>query len=258
MVIRIENIEDLDRTGIYLIKNIINNKVYIGSTGKSFKQRYTQHKSKLTKGKHGTPHLQNAWDKHGSENFEFSIVEICDEDIIIKETEYISKYDACNRDKGYNNNPNPEKSCATVKEVQEKISQSLKKGYEEGRLTPTSGSFPKGNIPWNKGYKYEDTSAMKVPKTITNDLQQAWENSKERGRERANAIEVYNEKNVLLHTARSLQDLEEWSTTDANTLPIKGNYGKKIDQYRACKACKSGKLYKGLYFKSVKKSPSSK
>jgi group I intron endonuclease len=57
---------------IYLIKNKINNKVYIGRTNNSSK-RFSKHKALLFKNKHPNKHLQNAWNKYGSYNFEFII-----------------------------------------------------------------------------------------------------------------------------------------------------------------------------------------
>ena len=38
-----------DKIGIYLIKNIINNNLYIGQTGDRFIERYWNHKWKLNK-----------------------------------------------------------------------------------------------------------------------------------------------------------------------------------------------------------------
>jgi len=57
--------------GIYLIKNLFNNHVYIGQTARSFKARFNEHKSKLNRNVHTNQHLQNAWNKYGSNNFGF-------------------------------------------------------------------------------------------------------------------------------------------------------------------------------------------
>lgn len=251
MILKIDNIADLDKQGVYLIKNLITNKVYIGST-KSFKKRFSQHKSKLQKNKHGTPHLQNAWNKYGGDNFEFSILEITNENLIEKEKKYISKYKSCNRLKGYNSNSNPELPCSFEKEVKDKISKTLKRKYNSKEISSTSGCFKKKNIPWNKGIKYKDTSFMKKPKTITEDLKKAWENTSKRNREKANIIQVIDKNNNLLYQADCLIELIEWSNTENNNLPIISKFGKKLDYSKVSKACKSSKLYKGLYFKSIK------
>lgn len=61
---------------IYCIKNIINNKIYIGST-KNFKYRTWYHFNQLKNGKHHSLHLQRAYDKYGKSNFSYSIIEEC-------------------------------------------------------------------------------------------------------------------------------------------------------------------------------------
>ena len=61
-------------SGIYIIKNKINDKVYIGSSVDIFK-RWAGHKSYLNKQKHINIYLQRAWNKHGEESFEFIVVE---------------------------------------------------------------------------------------------------------------------------------------------------------------------------------------
>lgn len=63
-----------NKPGIYYIKNIINNKVYIGSS-LSVKRRITSHKNDLNKNNHHSVKLQRAVNKYGIENFEFDILE---------------------------------------------------------------------------------------------------------------------------------------------------------------------------------------
>lgn len=64
--------------GVYTIKNLLNGKQYIGSTAKSFSIRWKQWKYDL-KRQTANRYLQNAWNKYGEENFEFSIVEIVED-----------------------------------------------------------------------------------------------------------------------------------------------------------------------------------
>lgn len=92
-------------SGIYLIRNVINNKVYVGSTGKSygFETRWLRHRADLRGNCHQSPHLQNAWNKYGENNFEFMILEQCDDNmLIIREQHWIDYYDSMNQNKGYN------------------------------------------------------------------------------------------------------------------------------------------------------------
>lgn len=51
-------------TGIYIIKNILNNKIYVGSTI-DIKKRWRDHKWHLKENKHHNSHLQASYNKYG-------------------------------------------------------------------------------------------------------------------------------------------------------------------------------------------------
>ena len=82
---------------IYEIRNIQNNKVYIGQTWVP-ENRQKRHFSDLRCERHDNPHLQKAFIKYGEENFLFNILlEIpeCTQEILDeKEIEYIEKYNS--------------------------------------------------------------------------------------------------------------------------------------------------------------------
>lgn len=87
MIILVDNKQSC---GVYRIKNIIDDKCYIGSTTGILKKRCCSHKTKLKHNKHQNDHLQNAWNKHGENNFEFSLVELCDHNsTFVREQYYI-------------------------------------------------------------------------------------------------------------------------------------------------------------------------
>lgn len=71
-------------TGIYLIRNKTNNKIYVGSTSRSFKNRFSMHRYQLRKNEHHSPYLQKSWNKYGEENFEFIILEKCSKKLCIE------------------------------------------------------------------------------------------------------------------------------------------------------------------------------
>lgn len=86
-------------TGIYGIRNIINQQHYIGQAG-DVKARWTSHRYRLRHGI-GSPHLQHAWDKYGEEAFEFFVIEECEaENLDEREIYWIKEYDSFRN--GYN------------------------------------------------------------------------------------------------------------------------------------------------------------
>lgn len=62
-------------TGIYCIQNKLNNKIYIGSCIRSFRERFNEHKHYLRNNKHHSIFLQRSWNKYGEDKFEFKIIE---------------------------------------------------------------------------------------------------------------------------------------------------------------------------------------
>lgn len=90
---------------IYLIRNLINDKVYVGQTRQKIETRFSYHRSMLRAEKHDNDYLQKAWNKYGEKSFEFSILEDgieSQENLNQKEIYYISEYAATDRLHGYN------------------------------------------------------------------------------------------------------------------------------------------------------------
>ena len=107
--------------GIYSIRNIINDKKYIGSTT-NLKTRYTQHKSKLRHKKHCNLHLQNAWNKYGEKSFVYEILENCNIDVLLKREEFwIKKLNSHINKNGYNFSEKPRSSRLGCKASPETI-----------------------------------------------------------------------------------------------------------------------------------------
>ena len=69
--------------GIYLIRNNLNDKVYIGSSGNLHK-RFIKHRSRLNRNEHKNSHLQNAWNKYGGDVFSFETLLLCEESELLK------------------------------------------------------------------------------------------------------------------------------------------------------------------------------
>lgn len=86
---------------IYKIQNLINNRVYIGQTVKSYEKRFQQHKNNYDKPYFSQLTLYKAFKKYGLENFSFEpIEEIENEKLDEREKYWIDYYDSYKN--GYN------------------------------------------------------------------------------------------------------------------------------------------------------------
>ena len=82
--------------GIYCIKSIVNNKMYIGKSI-DIKTRFRHHFLLLKGNRHHSHKLQNSFNKYGINNFICGIIEECDIDQLDSlERFYIDKYDTYN------------------------------------------------------------------------------------------------------------------------------------------------------------------
>lgn len=250
----------LDKIGVYKITNILVNKVYIGSTKKSFISRFSTHYQKLKSNNHkGHPHLQSSVNKHGIENFEFSIVETCEiEDCISREEYWIGFYDATNREKGYNSKKEPKGSPMLEKEIREKMTNTIRYLYSSGKLKPNSTVFKKGIIPWNKGSKYKSTDHLKVPKKKRGSRK----NFSKTVKEKQLPIEVFDKNMIKLGEWRYIEDLVKDTQSESSILKshmklVNPNGRNGYDAYRLSrfnvqKSCNKGVMYKGLNFRYKK------
>ena len=216
---------DLDELGIYMIKNLINNKVYIGSTERSFKVRWKKHVRMLDSNKHHNKHLQNSWNKYLKENFEFSILEITNSNVFSREEYFIAFYNSGDRLYGYNDTICPTLSPSLQLSTQLKISKTLKEGYSSGRIKISSSTFKKGLVPWNKGINFSNPIS-KVNKRL-----------------KLNTVDVFDINHKFLGNWGSAPNLYDFSKNDINY------FGDILYALGINRACKSLKSYKNLYFK---------
>ena len=66
--------------GVYKITNLVNGKVYYGSS-RNVGLRFSNHRSRLRRGNHHNIHLQRSWDMYGEPSFEFQVVEECSPEV---------------------------------------------------------------------------------------------------------------------------------------------------------------------------------
>ncbi|MDD2286400.1 MAG: GIY-YIG nuclease family protein [Paludibacter sp.] len=91
--------------GIYIISNVVNGKMYIGSSV-DLKKRKRDHLRELRQNIHCNDRLQNSFNKYGEKNFKFEIVEHIDDrdNLIEAEQNWINKTNAADKNVGLNIN----------------------------------------------------------------------------------------------------------------------------------------------------------
>ena len=112
--------------GIYIIKNSIDEKVYIGEC-KNFYKRFGRHLSQLRRGVHYNSKLQNFVNKYGIDILSFDIIEempgSSSDERVDKEIFYIRKYNSI--DAGFNLVEDSRLMAHITEEARQKSSKSL-------------------------------------------------------------------------------------------------------------------------------------
>ncbi|MDX8367163.1 GIY-YIG nuclease family protein [Cytobacillus sp. IB215665] len=124
-----------EKIGVYQIKNVVDKKVYVGSTVDLYR-RLKAHYNELKGNKHKNGYLQNSWNKYGEINFIVEILEIVEKEdsIISREQYWIDKTKCCDRDIGYNRRVIAESNLG-IKQTEEAIMKNseAKKGMNHPR-----------------------------------------------------------------------------------------------------------------------------
>lgn len=154
---------ELNQSGIYQIRNLVNGKVYIGSAV-NLKKRIYRHQYELKKNKHTNDYLQKAWDKYGEENFSFEVIEIIDakDSLIEREQLWLDKFESYKRKNGYNICPIAGSSLGTrhSEETKKLIGQRSK---ERDAINVMNKSIKQNNIqrkPRNKNQLKDGISKL--------------------------------------------------------------------------------------------------
>ena len=127
-----------NKTGVYIIRNRINKKVYVGSATRSLAGRWKEHRLALIGRRHFNKHLQAAWNLYGGSAFEFLVTEYCSiQKCLEREQHWIDWYRAADAKFGYNSRPRAENNLGAKfgpqsDEAKERKSEAIKKNWASG------------------------------------------------------------------------------------------------------------------------------
>ena len=266
---------NLDYTGVYQIKNLVSNKIYVGSTTQSFITRLKQHVYELETNKHKNAYLQSSWNKHGGAFFEFKILKICPKSMCLKEEQYfMDTLNATDKSKGFNINPLATNGLHLTRESLNKRRESFKETIRKAMVFYKSvknkelslEDVPKkylklvlaklNAVPWNKGLTKKETNfdhlkGVKKKKTTKYTEGRVLFSNTQRSKSRE--ILVYNYEGNLIKTFRSISDIVDY-TKKEHDLPLvlrtKGKKGNTLSHQNISNVCNNkSKHHKGLIFR---------
>lgn len=148
------------KSGIYIIKNTINNKVYIGQSN-NIQLRLNAHKRMLRNNIHGNIKLQRSYNKQPEGSFSFEVLEYCECDFLnSKEIYYIAEHDSVYN--GYN----MEFGGTTAKVISPELRLKLSLSHL-GKPSPKKG-IKTGKPSWNSNKKGVQCSSRRIKVKVIN------------------------------------------------------------------------------------------
>lgn len=119
--------------GVYAIINTVNGKRYVGSSTRSIRNRWRQHRLTLKANCHDNGYLQRAWNKYGEQVFDWQVLENCEpEQCLAREQFWIDELRSVKGPAGYNICPTAGNSRGTkhTEETKRRMS-ALKRGKSQ-------------------------------------------------------------------------------------------------------------------------------
>jgi group I intron endonuclease len=150
-------------SGIYIILNRKNGKVYLGKTN-DLKRRIKEHHSKLNCGHHDNRYLQASWNKHGAKAFQFKILERCPlEQLDEREKHHIAIYKA--RGLAYNLSDGGEGASGAIRSPETRLKMS--KAQKGRTITPEAR---RKLSEANTGFRHTEETLAKMREVHTGKL----------------------------------------------------------------------------------------
>lgn len=209
---------------IYKITNIVNGKVYIGQSQKTFNERYDrkgegvervflQHKAAKECGRPYNIHLYNSMEKYGINNFTVEIIEQCKtvSKLNTREKYYIKMYNSADPDFGYNVQLGGGSKKYTTKMKKERLKQKREKEinqhsflfniYEDDIIYTKINYNTLNNIGSNMRIVYILLNILYEDDIVNVDINDLVECLPKRGKNRTsiliNALDKLKEKNII-------------------------------------------------------------
>ncbi len=135
------------KAGVYVIRNTVDGKVYVGSAALCLVRRAAQHRNQLRRGKHINKHMQAAWGKHGGDSFICEVVEITTADKAVEREQFwIDYYKSYLPANGYNRAPKAGSNLGVqhTPETRKKFSEALRKRLENPEERRKVGAAMRG------------------------------------------------------------------------------------------------------------------
>lgn len=250
----------LQERGVYALVNTKNNKVYIGSTSKSFKERFSEHQQRLNAGNHENKYLQRSWNKYKN-YFIFRVLLIC-EDNLFWEQRAFDLYHPF-KERGYNINRNAAMPPSIVsKEVFKKRASTFKKTinaafeYYKKLISGEIGveeipqkylklvNYYAVKTPWNKGKTgYTNPNYPKNRELSEEGLLKR----KEAFKKFRKLVYVYKD-GELLGVYNGISDIIEDVSLKEYVSLFRSKRGKDLKAPNIANSCRTNKPYKGLLF----------
>lgn len=157
-----------NKCGIYLIRNIVNGKVYIGASV-NINNRLYQHIAGLRSknSQHTNEHFIASWHKYGEENFDYAVLEEClREHLKSREFFWMKKYKSTNPKFGFNKRMDSPDGMITHPETSLKFIENCKRRFADQTNRDEQGAFFKEFWRNNPEKKHKMSLKLKSIKQI--------------------------------------------------------------------------------------------
>lgn len=215
---------DKNKSGIYLIRNLVNGKVYIGKSVNIY-ERIIAHICGLTskRTKEENAHFIAAWHKYGGESFEYIVLEEClFNELSEKELYWMMKYDSINSDKGYNKRLDSKGGMIPHEETKLKLKKATSNRFKDPNERKKIGN--KSKAFWKNNPDKKELMALNVKRT----------------KQKKYRFLQFNEDGTLVKTYETVEEIikENPSYKWQNIYSVCNGYKKRIYGYKWTKELK--------------------